>query len=159
MKQTVMTYKKILVPHAGTPAGDKAVEHAINLAECSNGSIMILHVVKPLPIPSMLSSLERKKVKDSIHELQRSIFEEMQEKLSSYQSKIKDKKIRLESKVVIGIPEEEIERCVHEYKVDVVVMAKRRLSGIKTILKLGSTSRKVVEMLSCPIILIDGGNE
>lgn len=153
----MVVYKKILVPHAGTPAGDKALEHAINLAECSNGSIIILHVVKPLPAPSMFTSLERKKVKDSIHELQRDIVEEMQEKLNSYQRKIKDKKISLESRVVIGLPEEEIERCVNEHKVDVVVMAKRRrLSGIKAILKLGSTSRKVLEMVSCPILLIDG---
>lgn len=60
----------------------------------------------------------------------------------------------IDSKVVLGIPEEEIIRFAKDYQV--VVMAKRRkLPGIKAILRLGSTSRKVIEKVSTPILLID----
>lgn len=54
----------------------------------------------------------------------------------------------------MGIAEDEITRFAKDYQV--VVMAKRRkLPGIKAILRLGSTSRKIIEKVSTPILLMD----
>ena len=47
-----MAYAKILLPHAGTPAGDKALEHAMKIAKDSTGKITLLHVITPIPTPS-----------------------------------------------------------------------------------------------------------
>jgi len=56
--------------------------------------------------------------------------------------------------VTLGIPEDENIRISKDYIV--FVMAKRRkLPGIKAILRLGSKSRKVIEKVSTPILLID----
>ena len=41
-------YKKILVPHAGTPAGDKTLKHAVHIAKSDSSEILILHVVEAL---------------------------------------------------------------------------------------------------------------
>ena len=39
-------YDTILVSHAGTPAGDKALSHAIHIAKSSSSEIMLLHVIE-----------------------------------------------------------------------------------------------------------------
>ena len=42
-------YDKILVPHAGTPAGDLALKHAIHIAKSSSSEIILLHVIEDSP--------------------------------------------------------------------------------------------------------------
>ena len=55
---------------------------------------------------------------------------------------------------MLGIPEDEITQFAKNHQI--VVMAKRRkLPGLKAILRLGSTSRKVIEKVSIPILLVD----
>jgi len=68
------------------------------------------------------------------------------------------KESNLESKIIVSIGDaaETILDIVKEKKIDLIVMAKRRkLKGIKKLLSLGSVSRKVVENVSCPVVLID----
>ena len=151
-------YKKILVPHAGTPAGDKALKHAVHIAKSDSSEILILHVVEALQRPPTfaLSGLEgralvrafRKAAKESIINREK----EMEKKVEYY----KLQNINIRYKVVTGYADEEITRHVKNHKFDLIIMAKRRnLSGIKRLLSLGSVSRKIVELGRCPVLLID----
>lgn len=152
-----MGYNKILVPHAGTLAGDKALEHALNISSGPESKITLLHVVVPLSTPSSFSiSANRLDFIEFVNKLQNSAIEEMERQMESIKKKVIEEKgeISIDSKVVLGIPENEIIRFAKDYQV--IVMAKRRkLPGIKAILRLGSTSRKVIEKVSTPILLID----
>ena len=151
-------YKKILVPHAGTPAGDKALKHAVHIAKSDSSEILILHVVEALQTPPTfaLSGLEgralvrefRKAAKQSVINREK----EMENKVEYYKSQ----NINIRYKVVIGYADEVIARYVKNHKFDLIIMAKRRkLSGIKRLLSLGSVSRKIVEIGACPVLLID----
>lgn len=51
----MMGYNRILVPHAGTLAGDRALEHALNIRLDQETKITLLHVVVPLSTPSSFS--------------------------------------------------------------------------------------------------------
>ena len=42
-------YNRILVPHAGTVAGDNALKHAIHIAKSSSAQIILLHVIEDFP--------------------------------------------------------------------------------------------------------------
>ena len=65
-------------------------------------------------------------------------------------------KIKSHLKVVTGLPTEEILKFAKNQKIDLIVMAKRRkLKGIKSLLSLGSVSRKIIESTSCPVLMID----
>ena len=65
-------------------------------------------------------------------------------------------KIKSHLKILTGLPAEEILKIIKNQKIDLVVMAKRRkLKGIKSILSLGSVSRKIVENTSCPVLMVD----
>ena len=59
-------------------------------------------------------------------------------------------------KIIVGLPAEEILKIVKNQKIDLIVMAKRRkLKGIKSLLTLGSVSRKIIENTSCPVLMMD----
>lgn len=67
-----------------------------------------------------------------------------------------DNNIKASIIVVIGLAADEILKIIKKQKVDLVVMAKRRkLKGLKSLLTLGSVSRKIVENTACPILLVD----
>jgi len=151
-------YKKILVPHAGTPAGDKSLKHAVHIAKSDSSEIMILHVVEALQTPPTfaLSGLEAKALVRAFRvAAKQSVInweKEMEEKVEYY----KLQNINIRYKVVVGYADEEITRHLKNHKFDLIIMAKRRkLSGIKKLLSLGSVSRKIVEIGACPVLLID----
>ena len=42
-------YKKILLPHAGTEAGDEALTQAVHIAKIESSKIIIINVIPPWP--------------------------------------------------------------------------------------------------------------
>ena len=150
-------YKTILVPHAGTAAGDKALSHAIRIAG-SSSRIIILHVVEQLQYPSTfaLASSERESLIKNINDANNSIKDEMIIEMRKKAEICKRSNVKSDIKVTVGSPAEEILKIVANRDVDLIVMAKRRkLRGVKKLLSLGSVSRKIVENVRCPVLLID----
>lgn len=151
-------YKKILVPHAGTPAGDKALKHAVHIAKSNSSEILILHVVEALQRPPTfaLSGTESKAL---VREFQKAAKQSVINRKKEMEAKIKHYKsqnVNIRFKVVTGYADEVITKHVKNMKFDLIVMAKRKkLSGIKKLLSLGSVSRKIVEIGKCPVLLID----
>ena len=151
-------YKTILVPHAGTPGGDEALRHAISIAKSSGAKIIELHIVENILSPATfaLAESEREKLKKSIQDANEEIKKNMQDIMAKKLEDCKKDNIESESIVVSGDAAEEIIKVVKENNVDLIVMAKRRkLKGVKKLLSLGSVSRKIVENVRCPILLID----
>ena len=151
-------YKKILVPHAGTPAGDEALRHAIHIAKASSSKIILLHIVEAITYPPSfaLSSSERKSLFKSVDDANESIRKDMEKEMEKREERCKENELESEIIVSIGNAAETILDMVKEKKIDLVVMAKRRkLKGVKKLLSLGSVSRKVVENVNCPVVLID----
>ncbi|MDH3313377.1 MAG: universal stress protein [Nitrosopumilus sp.] len=150
-------YNTILVPHAGTEAGDEALKHAIYAAKNAS-KIIILHIVEALQYPPSfaLSSSERKSLLKNIDDANEEMRHDMEKKMEKYAQQCKENNIESKVKVAIGDASEIILDVVEKEKIDLIVMAKRRkLKGVKKLLSLGSVSRKVVENVNCPVMLID----
>ena len=151
-------YKNILVPHAGTLAGDEALKHAIHAAKGTSAKIIILHVIEDLQNPSTfaLADSERESLLSSIRDANDSIKKEMKRELENKIQECKNLNIETEILVTSGDPAEKILDIVEQKNIDLIVMAKRRkLKGVKKLLSLGSVSRKIVENVNCPVTLID----
>lgn len=151
-------YKTILVPHAGTSAGDEAVRHAIHLAKNDSAKIILLHVIEASPVPATfaLAESERKKLVGEMESANNLLKETMEKNLEEQIKKCEEKQVQAEKIVVIGDAAEEILKITLKKDIDLIVMAKRRkLKGLKKLLSLGSVSRKVVEHVVCPVYLID----
>ena len=157
-----MMYDVILVSHAGTPAGDLALEHAIHIAKPSSSRIILLHVIEDFPhIPVFtLHASQVTKMKDDIAKMTKEMKIVMEKELAKCTEICKKNGVPSNLKVVIGIPAEEILKILKNEKIDLIVMAKRRkLKGINSFLTLGSVSRKIVESTSCPVLMVDAEKE
>lgn len=151
-------YKTVLVPHAGTSAGDESLKHAIHIAKNSSSKIILLHIIEELRYPPSfaLSSSERESMIKSIKEANKSIKKDMIKEMEKRKERCIKEGLDVEIIVDIGNAAEIILDIVKRKNVDLIIMAKRRkLKGVKKLLSLGSVSRKVVENVSCPVTLID----
>ncbi|MFB5619179.1 MAG: universal stress protein [Candidatus Nitrosomaritimum aestuariumsis] len=151
-------YKKILVPHAGTSAGDLSLKHAIHIAKSSASEIILLNVIEDFPhIPVLsLHSSQAAKVKKEFAQITKDMKEVMENEMSKRTQICNKEGIQSSQRVVTGLAAEEILKCIKSQKIDLVVMAKRKkLKGIKSLLSLGSVSRKIVENTSCPVLMVD----
>jgi len=154
-----MLYKKILLPHAGTPAGDLALKHAIYLAKSSKAQIIILHVIEEthnVPVGLTMHYAQMESIKNQLNEIRRLSKAIMEKEMLKRLQICKKNKIKSELKIKFGVPPDEIIKMVRNQRIDLIVMAKRRkLPGIKIFLSLGSVSRKIVEHVSCPVLMVD----
>jgi nucleotide-binding universal stress UspA family protein len=151
-----MHIKNILVPHAGTLGGDKALSDAIHIAKITGATINILHVVEPIQGPPkfIFSSTERRTIQSELKNAENSVKKGMDEELKNRVKICKSKNINANFKVTTGIPEKEIMKFAKEKGIDLIIMAKRRkIPGFKNFLKLGSVSRKILEVAKCPVLI------
>ena len=151
-------YKKILVPHAGTLAGDLALKHAIHIAKSSSSEIILLHIIEDFPQAPVffLHALQVTKIKREFAQMTKEMKIAMEKEMTKRVETCQKNEIKSHLKVVTGLPSEEILKIVKNQKIDLIVMAKRRkLKGFKSLLSLGSVSRKIVENTSCPVLMID----
>jgi nucleotide-binding universal stress UspA family protein len=151
-------YDRVLVPHAGTPAGDLALEHAIHIAKSSSSEIILLHVIEDFPhIPVFsLHASQVTKIKREIAQVTKEMKTVMEKEMTKRTETCKKNGIDSHLKVVVGLPAEEILKIVKNNKINLIVMAKRRkLKGIKGLLTLGSVSRKIIESTACPVLMMD----
>ena len=148
----------MLVPHAGTPAGDLALKHAIHIAKSSSSEIILLHVIEDFPHPPVifLHASQVTKIKREFAKITKEMKTAMEKEMSKRVETCQKNKIKSHLKVVTGLPAEEILKIVKNQKIDLIVMAKRRkLKGIKSLFTLGSVSRKIIEGTSCPVLMMD----
>lgn len=153
-----MHIKNILVPHAGTLGGDRALSDAIHIAKMSGATINILHVIEPLPEPPkfVFSSIERKKIKTKLKNVKMNITRGICEELEDRVKICKSKKINANYKVVEGNPDVEIINFSKKNDIDMIIMSKRRkIPGLKNILNLGSVSHKILENAKCPVLITE----
>jgi nucleotide-binding universal stress UspA family protein len=151
-------YKNILVPHAGTSAGDLALNHAIHIAKSSNAEITLLHVIEDFPhVPVFaLHASQVSKIKKDLAEVTREMKKVAEKEMEKRIETCKKNGVKSYLKIITGLPADEIMKIVKNQKIDLIVMAKRRkLKGIKGLLSLGSVSRKIVENTSCPVLMMD----
>ena len=151
-------YKKILVPHAGTSAGDLALKHAIHIAKSSESEIILLHILEDFPHVPVLSlhTSQASRIKQEFAQITKDMKEVMENEMSKRVQMCQKQDVKSSLKVVTGLAAEEILKVIKNQKIDLIVMAKRRkLRGIKGLLSLGSVSRKIVENTSCPVLMID----
>jgi len=158
MKLTPMHIKNILVPHAGTLAGDKALSDAIHIARLTGATINILHVIEPFSNPPkfVFTSTERteiqSKLKDTLDGIKKDIEDELKNRIKICNSK----SINANYKVTLGMPEDEIMKFSKNHEIDLIIMAKRRkIPGLKGFLQLGSVSRKILETAKFPVLIVE----
>ncbi len=154
-------YKTILVPHAGTPAGDEALKHAISVAKCKSSKIIILHVIEPWSDPSFGYWIEQETtVKDQIDSIFSNLEESGRKFLAERVSRCRKEGLSCEGIFRVGKPSDSIIKYANEEKIDLIIMGKKkRIPNYKSMFKIGSVTKKVQEKVDCSILLVDTDDE
>ena len=96
------------------------------------------------------------KIEKQIAEVIEDLKDKMEKEMTRLLELCKKHGIDAQLNVTVGLPAEEILKTVTNKKINLIVMAKRRkLKGFKSLLTLGSVSRKIIENTSCPVLMID----
>jgi nucleotide-binding universal stress UspA family protein len=152
-------YSRIMVPHDGSDMSDKALAHGIYLSKTSNAELVILHVLENVG-DAKVTSLDVS-TKGSANKGNGSQVDnkDLKVTLEGQGMKIIEDRIRIckengvrqvSYKVQVGNPSDEIIKVSQEIDFDVIVMASKRITSRI----LGSTARKVIDVVKVPTLII-----
>jgi nucleotide-binding universal stress UspA family protein len=140
-------YRKIVMTTDFSECSETALPNAVALAEGSQGTIFLLHVIRPLPWPAtetieagsypLVSEALRKAATDKLKQLRDTQI---------------PKTVKCESHVLEGNVEEEIVRFATEHDADIISIASEGHGGIKRFL-LGSTTERIAQAAPCAVLV------
>ncbi|OKH22028.1 universal stress protein UspA [Hydrococcus rivularis NIES-593] len=154
-------FNKILVALDCSETSKRAFDKALALAEVTNASLLLLHVLSPTdkeyPAPvdeGMYSSTRRLAWKYYIHK-----WEEFVQKrfncLRSLAERANKLGISAEVAQTLGNPGRIICEVARNWQADLIVVGRRGRRGLRELL-LGSTSNYVIHHAYCSILMVQG---
>ncbi len=132
-----MAARRILVPVDGSEPNLKAIEEARTMALNSESTVILLHVVD---VDYLLDHSILNELKDQKAQILNNAYEKFEG-------------LNVEKYLVLGDPAEEILKKADEDNIDLIIMAKRGLTGLKRYL-IGSVTSKVVTHSEVPVLIL-----
>ena len=147
---------RILVPYDGSKYSNHALGRAIEIAKKDKSKIDVVSVVNVDYIrpPGALLGMVSPSSIDAIKKITASAKKETAQMLAAQVSKCRTKGIKAESKILSGNITEAILNYTKQKKITLIVIGSQGLHGIQKLKILGSTSRKVSELASCPVLIV-----
>ena len=144
---------KILVPLDGSENADRGFDLACDLALKYGAEICLLHVVHAVgdgPVPesqARFADLENMDVREAVWSMG-------SELLLAATNRAHGKGVgTVEQKLRVGDPAIEIGKQADDMKADAVIMGRRGLGTLKGLL-VGSVSSKVMQLVTCTVVVV-----
>lgn len=151
-------YQRILVPFDGSKFSKNALNEAIKIAKMADGIIYLCTVISMgniVPPGSLLGLVKSASTGDLQRRLIRSAKIQAERLEQSQVSYCKSKGVKAYYKIIVdGNIAEEILKVAKKKAVDLIVIGSQGLHGVSKIKSLGSVSRKVSELASCPVLIV-----
>ncbi len=154
----VVMYKRILVPLDGSEPSKNALEHALGIAEKYGSELTLLAVVPRVMVPvfpdegfgaaPVTAAKDMARYQDRMKEIYENVLVEAKAKVEKEHPKLKAETVLRE-----GRPSATIVELAENDGVDLIVMGSRGIGGITGWI-LGSTSRRVVDSCTRPILIV-----
>jgi len=139
--------REMLVPVDGSDNSLRAVRYAMGLAGALDARVRLFYV---FPVSSVeiigMAGMSRDDIEHAAQAAAQRVFDKLH-------AQIGETEIRLDDETSIGDPAEEIIRCTEDDHDLLVVLGRRGLSRIQSLL-LGSVSEKVVRHAHSPVTVI-----
>lgn len=139
--------KEILVPVDGSENSLRAVRYALGLAGALGARIRLFYV---FPVSSVeiigMAGMSRDDIEHAAQAAAQRVFDKLH-------TEIGETDVKLVDETSIGDPAEEIIRCTEDDQELLVILGRRGLSRIQSLL-LGSVSEKVVRHAHSPVTII-----
>ena len=140
--------RTVLVPMDFTESSHKALDYALQLADCIGASIVLLHVVGRIYAEGFLDTPARFNVRTEADRRAR-------EKLDAVAESKSDRLVPISRVVGHGVPEHEILRLVESMDVDLIVLGRSPRNPLSRLV-FGSVTRAVVDTAPCPVLVVAG---
>lgn len=139
--------KEMLVPVDGSENSLRAVRYALGLASAIGARMRLFYV---FPVSSVeiigMAGLSRDDIERAAQAAAQRVFDKLHTEIGATEVKIEDE-------TSIGDPAEEIIRCTEDDHEIMVILGRRGLSRIQSML-LGSVSEKVVRHAHSPVMIV-----
>ncbi|MCQ6276571.1 universal stress protein [Bacillus sp. V3B] len=137
-------YKKILLATDGSEHSKRAVENAIHIAKCSEGSnVEIIYVVDP----------ERAKSETLNNWNSADLGDKRKKRIIEVEMMAKESGISYEINILTGEPGPTIVEYANSNKADIIILGSRGLNVLQEFV-LGSVSHKVAKRANCPVLIV-----
>lgn len=151
-------YRKILVALDGSEPSNHALEHAATIAKKFDAELILVAVVQRMMIPifpdegfgavPLSAAKDMAQYQDKMRVLYQNVLKEAEEKVKEEYPGVKTESILRE-----GRPSATIVEQAEKDDVDIIVLGSRGIGGYTGWI-LGSTSRRVVDSCTKPILIV-----
>ena len=141
-------YKKILLATDGSVDANKAVEHAVWIANNSNAELIVLHVLETSKIPVVERITLESALREVLTEEAKKVFSEVRKLIDSC-----DCNVNVMYKREQGNPADKIIEAVEKENIDLVVMGTAGRHGLRRFW-LGSVAENVVRYSPSPVLVV-----
>lgn len=141
-------YNKILIPTDGSKYSEKALLHALSIAQVSNAEIIALSVMEN-DFTSSISSID---VINEVNNLLREESNKNLQKLLNFRD-AHGYDVDINIKIAEGSPVKSIIKTVEDGNIDLVVMGSSGKTGFNKMI-LGSVADKVADNVPCSVLII-----
>jgi len=152
---TKADYKKIMVTFDGSKFSQNALETAMEISKKFGASLYLVTIIDISKVnpPGALLGSQKKTMKKSLDVIKTAAKYEAEKMLSEKASICKKNGVDVHYEVLDGSPSDTILKLIKKWDVDLVVLGSQGLSGFSKIKALGSVSRRVSELASCPVLI------
>ena len=138
-------YRKVLVAIDGSKCAERAFERALEIVKAGNGTLTIVHVLELPPTVGFGKRLSA--------EVETFISKDAKLYLAEHVEKAAIKGVKANTILVKGHPGKAILDAAKSNEVDIIVMGRRGLGGMKGLM-LGSVSHTVVQHSKVPVLVV-----
>ena len=147
-----MLIKNILVPYDGSPLSKKALDLAKDIARNFNADLKLLMII-PVYYPISDSVFSGAAVMN-YQRVVKALTEQGEKEIKKITEKCREEGAKTFYKIVHDDVSDAIIKEVKRSKIDLIIMGSRRLTGIASLKRLGSTARHVSEHATCPVTIV-----
>ena len=147
-----MLIKNILVPYDGSPLSKKALELAKDISRNFNADLKLLMVI-PVYYPISDSVFSGTAVMN-YQQVVKALTEQGEKEIKKITEKLREEGAKAFYKIVHDDVSNAILKESKKSKIDLIVMGSRRLTGVASLKRLGSTARHVSEHATCPVTIV-----
>ena len=147
-----MIIKKILVPYDGSSLSKKALELAKDLARNFNSELellMVIPVYYPISDPIFSAATVT-----NYQTIVKTLKEKGEKQLRKVTEVCREEGAKASYKIVYDDVSNAILKEAKKSKTSLIVIGSRRMTGLSSIKRLGSTARYVSEHAQCPVTIV-----
>ena len=152
------TFKRILVPFDGSKYSRNALGKAIDIAKKFRSEIFIIAAVDTSDFPPgmLLALLKKDKMlEESIKKYVSAVQSQVRKELLAEVGVCKAKGVsETYYDIISGHPVDSILKFMLGRKIDLIIMGSQGRHGLGKIRTIGSVSRRVTELATCPVMIV-----